>query len=549
MRGRARAVLATGITTVALFAAACGGGGQSGPATQESGQAGGDIVIKGCTPENPLVPGATSETCGGNVVDAFTAKLVHYNTETAAPEMDIAESIDTSDNQNFTVKLKPNYKFQDGTVVKAKNFVDAWNYTAYGPNAQAGSYFFGPFAGFSDLQCGTKSDGTADCEGKAPKAKKLSGLKVVDDSTFTIKTAEKVSNLPVRLGYSAFAPLPDSFFSDPKAYESKPIGAGPFQVDSKNSTEMVLSKFADYSGANKPQVNKITFRIYQSEDAAYADVVANNLDYTDNVPTDQRIGGQFQSDLPDRNLIRESGRYAEIVFSPYDAQLKDNLKLRQALSIAVDRNLIAKQIFGGTVKPADGWVSPVVDGYKAGACGEWCTFDAAKAKQMYDEAGGYKGTMTLTINGDGGHGPWAEAACNSIKNATGADCRVNTLPDFAQFNKFVDAGSWKGLIRSGWQMDYPSIENFLAPRFAKGADSNWAKYDNPKFDAKLAEAAAATDPAQANTLYQEAEAMLGQDLPTSPMWYPATVVGWSDKVTNVKVNAFGVLDYSAISVK
>lgn len=549
MRGRARAVLAVGITSVAMLAAACGGGGDTPPATGDGGQAGGEIVIKGCTPENPLVAGATSETCGGNVVDAFTAKLVHYNTETAAPEMDIAESIETSDNQNFTVKLKSGYKFQDGTDVTAKNFVDAWNYTAYGPNAQAGSYFFQPFAGYAELQCGAGADGATDCDGKPPKAKELSGLKVVDDTSFTIKTVEKVSNLPVRLGYSAYSPQPDSFFSDPKAFEAKPIGAGPFQVDSISNTDIVLSKFADYSGANKPQVDKITFRIYQSEEAAYADVVANNLDYTDNIPTDNRVDEQYVADLPDRNLVRESGRFANITFSPTDPQLKDNLKLRQALSMAVDRELIAKQIFGNTVKPADGWVSPVVDGFKAGACGESCTFDAAKAKSLYDEAGGYKGILSLTINGDGGHGPWAEAACNSIKNATGADCRVNTLPDFAQFNKYVDSGSWKGMIRSGWQMDYPSIENFLAPIYAKGADSNWAKYDNPDFDAKLAEAAAAPTTDEANTLYQEAEAMLGKDLPTSPMWYPATVVGWSDKVTNVKVNAFGVLDYSAISTK
>lgn len=552
MRGRTRAVLVAGITTVAMLAAACSGdGGETDPGTEEGGQTGGAIVIKGCTPENPLIPGSTSETCGGNIVDAYTAKLVHYNTDTAAPEMDIAESIETSDNQNFTVKLKPGYKFQDGTDVLAKNFVDAWNYTAYGPNAQAGSYFMSAIQGVEDMACGTDADGEADCEGKKPKAETASGLKVVDDTTFTITTTEKVSNLPVRLGYSAFAPLPDSFFAEggKEAFEAKPIGAGPYQIESISTTETVLNKFADYSGAQEPQVDQITFRVYQSEEAAYADVVANNLDYTDNIPTDQRVDEQYVADLPDRNLVRESARYAEIVFSPYDDQLKDNLELRQALSLAVDRNLIAQQIFGNTVKPADGWVSPVVDGYKAGACGEWCAFDAAKAKQMYDEAGGYDGILTLTINGDGGHGPWAEAACNSIKNATGADCRVNTLPDFAQFNGFVDAANWKGMIRSGWQADYPHIENFLAPRFAKGADSNWGQYDNPDFDAKLAEAAAAPDPAQANTLYQEAEAMLAVDLPTSPMWYPATVVGWSDKVTNVKVNAFGVLDYSQISLK
>lgn len=551
MRVKTRAMMVSAIASVALVAAACGGGGgTTQPGTdQTGGQAGGEIVIKGCTPENPLVPGNTSETCGGNVVDAFTAKLVHYNTETATPEMDVAESIETTDNQTFTVKLKPGYKFHDGTDVKAKNFVDAWNYTAYGPNAQAGSYFMSAFDGFKDTQCGTNSAGEADCEGQAPKAETMSGLAVVDDTTFTIKTAEKVSNLPVRLGYSAFSPMPDSFFSDPKGFESKPVGAGPFKVDSISATEMVLSKFADYSGAQKPQVDKITFRIYASDEAAYADVVANNLDYTDNIPTDQRIDAQYTNDLPDRNLVREAGRFANITFSSTDPQLKDNLKLRQALSLAVDRNLIAKQIFGDTVKPADGWVSPVVDGYKAGACGEYCTFNAERAKQLYDEAGGYDGVLSLTINGDGGHGPWAEAACNSIKNATGADCRVNTLPDFAQFNKFVDTKTWKGMIRSGWQMDYPSIENFLAPIYAKGADSNWAQYDNPKFDAKLAEAAAATDPDQANTLYQEAELILAADLPTAPMWYPATVVGWSDKVTNVKVNAFGVLDYSQIQKK
>ncbi len=60
---------------------------------------------------------------------------------------------------------------------------------------------------------------------------------------------EQVSNLPVRLGYTAFAPLPDSFFADPKALREKPIGAGPFKLDSNTNTEIVVSKFADYTGA------------------------------------------------------------------------------------------------------------------------------------------------------------------------------------------------------------------------------------------------------------------------------------------------------------
>src|SRR6476660_6258233 len=181
MRGRARAVLAVGITSVAMVAAACGGGGETNPGTTESGGAGGDIAIRSCTPQNPLIPANTNEVCGGNLLDAIDAKLVHYNADTAAPELDIAEAIETKDNQNFTVKLKPGYKFHDGTEVKAKNFVDAWNWAAYGPNGNLNSYFFEPIGGFADLQCGTDSKGVADCEGKPAKGKEMSGLKVVDD--------------------------------------------------------------------------------------------------------------------------------------------------------------------------------------------------------------------------------------------------------------------------------------------------------------------------------------------------------------------------------
>ena len=174
---------------------ACGGGG-----------AGSEIKAGGCNPENPLVAGNTAETCGGDVLDVLTAKLVHYNPETAEPENDIAESIETEDNKTFTVKIKKGYKFHDGTEVKAKNFVDAWNYTAFGPNGQQGGYFFEPVEGYDEV-----SDPKS-------KVKELSGLEVVDDHTFTIKTTEPVSNLPLRLGYTAFAPQPDSFFDDPEAF-------------------------------------------------------------------------------------------------------------------------------------------------------------------------------------------------------------------------------------------------------------------------------------------------------------------------------------------
>jgi oligopeptide transport system substrate-binding protein len=542
MRGRTRAMAAAAFTTVALVATACGGGGggTTNPGSSEGGQAGGEISIRGCTPQKALLPGSTSETCGGNLLDATEAKLVHYNTDTSAPENDIAQSIESSDNQNFTVKLKPGYKFSDGTEVKAKNFVDAWNYTAYCKNGQDNSYFFTPIAGYADLQ-------TEDCK-TTPKAKTLSGLKVVDDHTFTIKTSEKVSNLPVRLGYTAFAPLPDSFAANVKAQGKMPVGAGPFMVTSNTATEIILEKNPNYSGTNKPNVDKVTYRIYNDTSAAYNDVLGNQLDFTDQIPADRLVGDTYKTELDGRNANKATGGNTWITFSPSDPQLKNKPELKKAISKAIDRDLIIKQIFNNSVQKADGWVPPVIDGYKANACGDACVFDAAKAKEMFNAAGGYKGTLTMTYNADGGNKEWSEAVANSIKNTLGIQAIAVPVPDFATFLTKLDNDEIKGIFRNAWQMDYPSIENFLAPIYSKTADSNYARYDNPKFEAKLAEAAAAPDTDKANALYQEAESIIATDFPTAPLWNKSTQVGWSTKVTHVKVTGFGTLDLTAIKL-
>jgi oligopeptide transport system substrate-binding protein len=543
MRARTRAMAAASLTSIALLATACGGGGSTTPApdAKQAGATGGEISIQGCTPQKGLLPGLTSETCGGNVLDAVTAKLVHYNTDTAAPENDIAESIDTSDNKTFTVKLKPGYKFSDGTDVKAKNFVDAWNYSANCANGQDANYFFTPFAGYAEIN-------PTDCKG-VNKSEKLSGLKVVDDTTFTIKTSEKVSNLPVRLGYVAFAPLPDSFFkgAGAKDQEKMPVGAGPFMVTSNTATAITLEKNPNYGGQYKPSVDKVNYRIYSDPTAAYNDLLGNQLDYVEQVPSDRLVGDAYKTELDNRYLDQPVGGNTWVTFSPVDDQLKNNPQLRKAISMAIDRDLIIKQIFNNAVKKADGWVPSTIDGYKPGQCGDSCNFDPAKAKEMFTAAGGYKGTLTMSFNADGANNKeWSEAVANSIKNTLGINCVATPVVDFATYNNKLDNNEIKGIFRNAWQMDYPSIENFLAPIYGTGADSNYARYSSKKFDGELAKAAAAPSVDQANTLYQQAEATLAADFPTAPLWNRSFQAGYSTKVTNVKMNAFGVVDLSAI---
>ncbi|GAA0620854.1 ABC transporter substrate-binding protein [Sporichthya brevicatena] len=538
-----------------LLATGCGGdddnnagsdaqGNLTGPITE-----GGTVSVHGCKPERPLLPADTAEVCGGDVLDNVTAKLVRYHPETGDLENDLAESIETKDSKTFTVKLLKGVKFHDGTEVDADSFIDAWNFAAYAKNAQQNASFFSQIQGFEDVNP-EDPDGDGPKDPPDPKTDKLSGLKKVNDTTFTITLTRRNSTFPIRLGYTAFSPLPESFFKDKgKSFGKKPIGAGPFKLTSFNpDREIVLEKDPNYDRARKPHIDKVIYRIYTSEDAAYADVQANQLDITNIIPTSKQLDRLYARDLGGRFATRAEGVFQSITFPPTKTDPSySNPKLRQAISMAIDREQVIKLAFPER-EPATGWVSPVVNGYKAGACGEYCTYNPERAKQLFEEAGGYNGTMTLAYNGGGNHEVWTEAVCNSIRSVLGVECIAKGSVDFASFRSAIEAKEQKGMFRTGWQMDYPSIENFLEPIYKTNASSNDGNYSNKEFDKLLNDAAAAASEEEGYALYQQAEALLAEDMPAIPLWYGAAIHGHSNKVTNVKVTVFGTYDFSSVTV-
>ncbi len=527
--------LVVGAAAFALLLAACGGNDAGGGGDAPTGA----VTIDASEPQNPLIPANTNEVGGGNVIDAISTGLVNYDPKTAAPKNAMAESIESEDNTNFTIKIKKGWKFHDGTEVKAKNFVDAWNWGAHGVNAALSSYFYEPIVGFTEAQGEDKNKDDKITADEAP-VDKMSGLKVVDDQTFTVQTTSPVSSFPGRLGYSAFVPLPDSFFKDTKAYGEKPVGNGPFKfIAWDHNKEIKVTSFNDYQGPDKPVVKDVTFKIYENQDSAYNDLLANNLDVMATLPTTALAGDKYKTDLPGRSVDQAQGVFQSISFPPSKTDPRfDSKDLRHALSMAIDRELITKTIFNGTRIPASGWVSPVVDGYKEGNCGEVCVFDAAKAKAAFDKAGGFTGTLTLSYNADGDHKAWTTAACNSITKTLGVKCVATPVTTFDLFRGAITDKKQKGLFRTGWQMDYPHIENFLGPLYATGAGSNDSDYSSPEFDAKLKEAAAAKGD-DAIRLYQEAEKILADGMPVMPLWHSKLQAGWSNKIKSIQFTPFG----------
>ncbi|WP_062296646.1 peptide ABC transporter substrate-binding protein [Demequina maris] len=519
-------------------------GSETDSSASTDGGSTGDAIIKtnGSEPQNPLIPVATNETGGGKIIDALFAGLVYYDA-TGAAHNEVAESIETDDSQTFTVKLKDGWTFTDGTPVQAHNFVDAWNWGADLANSETAlnSYFFEQIDGFS-------------WDESVPE---MSGLEVIDDLTFTITLAAPNSEFPLSLGYSAFYPLPDSFFEDPDAFGAAPVGNGIYTLadaaDWQHDVQIDLSINDSYAGEREVQNDGLSIIFYASQDAAYADLLANNVDVIDGIPDSAMAS--YESDLGDRAVNQPAAIFQSFTIPQEMAHFSgEEGKLRRAaISMAINREEITDVIFQGTRTPASDFTSPVIDGWSDSLAGadvlEYNPEEAAKLWAEADEISPWDGTFEIGYNSDGGHQTWVEAVTNSIKNTLGIEAGGNAYATFADFRTDITNRTIGTAFRTGWQADYPSLENFLGPIYYTGAGSNDGDYSSEAFDTLIDEGRTALDPAEAVAKFQEAQEVLFEDLPAIPLWYSNVTGGYSENVDNVQFDWHSVPLFYEITKK
>ncbi|KQM36684.1 MULTISPECIES: ABC transporter substrate-binding protein [unclassified Microbacterium] len=509
---------------VGLMLAGCSGGGDNGGGSSSGGDATAIIRTNGSEPQNPLIPTNTNEVGGGKILDSIFAGLVYYD-GTGAPVNDMAESIVTNDPQNLTVTLKKGQKFTDGTEVKADNFIKAWNYGAQLSNNQVSSSFFEDIVGFSY---------DADSE--------LTGLKKVDDYTFTIALSKPAADFALRLGYSAFFPLPDVAFTDMAAFGENPIGNGPYKLKGEgawqHNVQIDLVKNDDYQGGRTVENGGLSIIFYATQDAAYADLLGGNVDVIDSVPPSSLA--TFQSDLGDRAVNQPAAIFQSFTIPERLAHFsgEEGTLRRQAISMAINRDEITKTIFQGSRTPASDFTSPVISGWSDSLSGaEVLKYDADKAKQLWAQADAispWSGSLQIAYNADGGHQSWVDAVTNSLKNTLGIDSSGAPYPTFKELRSAVTNRSIETTFRSGWQADYPGAYNFLAPLYATGASSNDGDYSNPEFDGQISAGIAETDLDAQNADFAKAQEILLKDLPAIPLWYQNVTGGYAEGVNNVQ---------------
>lgn len=549
------------VAIAALALTGCGaGGGSNGGASQSAGDPNKVITAYSNEPQNPLLPANTNEVYGGRVVELLFEGLRSYDAD-GKPVNALADSIESSDAQNWTIKVKQGHKFTNGEAITAKTFVDSWNFAANSKNLQNNGFFFESIAGYEDVSAVTTAKAA---DGKttttpAPTAETMSGLKATDDSTITVKLAQPEADWSLRLGYSAFYPLPSAALADPKTYGENPVGNGPYKLEKAGAwvhdQSISLVKNADYEGPRGSKNGGVTFKFYTDPGPAYTDLQSDNLDVTDVLPSNALK--TYTTDFPDRNSTKAVATDSTLNIPGYNPNFQGEAgKLRrQALSYAINREEIAKVVFNGTRTPAKAFAPPVIDGFKADLKGsEVLKFDAAKAKDLWaqaDKIKPYDGSKPLQIasNTDGGNKEWIDAVANGFKNNLGIQAEIQPFAKFAEVLNLRKSQQLPGLSRAGWQGDYPSLYNFLGPVWATGASSNYEKYSNPEFDKLLKDGLAAKTTEEANAKFNQAQEVLFQDLPGLPLWDQARPIVWSNNVMNAETGWNGGILYYNITAK
>ena len=531
MLGKRPWKMAAGAAAIVMLVAGCGGGSDEAEGSENT-------VVLGIAEPKHLIPANTTESGGSQVLSSLFYPLVNFN-EQKQPVEAAAESITSDDNKVWTIKLKPGFTFSNDEPVTSDSYINAWNNGAYGPNGNDGSYFFERIAGYADLQSKDPDGEDGPQKAPEPKAKTMTGLQKVDDTTFTVTLSAPFAGWKSVLAYTVFYPLPNAAFSSPgvlnEAFEQTPIGNGPFKVVGKweHDQQIVVTKAAGFKGP-APKVEGITWKIYQDQQAQYADLVAGNLDVQTLIPIESL--GSAAGDLGDRLKKSPSSDFAFVGFPTFQKEFS-NPDVRRALSMAINRKEMTDQIFLQSQTPATSFVSPVVAGYRENTCGKWCEYNPAEAKALYTKAQGPK-EIKITYNADGGHKAWVDAMCNQIKASLAVNCTGQGEPKFADLLTKVDAEQPVGLIRLGWIMDYPLMENYLGPLYSTTGGSNYYGYSNTAFDSLLKEGSEAATPEAAIKKWQEAEDILVKDMPVLPLRFGQNTFGFSERVTNVEVDLF-----------
>jgi oligopeptide transport system substrate-binding protein len=406
----------------------------------------GEKVVRLALPEgdaNSLDPHQLFTLAETQILNQVYEGLVQYDQKTLQPVPALAEKWELSaDGLKYTFHLRKGVKFHNGREFTADDvkftfnrLIDAKVATTY-----ARSIVIGSIAGFADADAG--------------KATELSGIKVVDPQTVEITlSAPNSAFLPI-LTMTQAVIVPKEATTDAKKFAESPLGTGPFKfVEWKRQEQITLVANPDY-WRGKPQIDRAILRVIPEKSAAMVEFTAGNLDMVSVPPPDiarVRADASLKDRLQDIGVLSSWWMFLNLNQAPLD-----NVKVRQALNYAVDRDSIVKSVLQGQGVPSNGPIpiglSPYDPNYK------FYSFDLDKAKQLLTEAG-FPNGIDLEIR------TWTDETENRTLlaiQATWAKANIRAKITRSEYTAYINdmTPCHMQIGTYSWTADYADADNF-----------------------------------------------------------------------------------------
>jgi ABC-type transport system substrate-binding protein len=382
--------------------------------------------------------------------------LVQYDPQTLQPVAALAESWDISDDGLvYTFHLRE-ARFHDGSGFTAHDVVNSFNRLANPPAGiipgptYAAPLIVGSIAGYADIQVGYE-------ESLRGLAQSLTGLRVVDDRTVEITLSVPNSAFLSTLTMPPAAIIPLEKAVNPTAFSGNPVGTGPFMVEEWAPQDHVtLVRNPNYWG-EAPALDRVILRMIPDKSAMMAEFLAGNLDIALVPPSDIvriRADSAFQGRVQEQSILSVFWLIPNLTRPPLD-----NLQVRQALAIAIDRQAIVASVLQGQGVPAHGPLPPGLPAYDPNY--NPFPFDPNRARELLAQAGFPNGVdvefRTWTDELEGRvlteiQAQWAAVGIRATFHQTDYPSYSN---DMAQCNMLIGVQSWAG--------DYADPNNFIMP--------------------------------------------------------------------------------------
>jgi len=463
----------------------------------------------------------------------------------------IAEKVEpNADASKYTFALKKGYVFSNGEPVLPHNFKQAWERAGGETIASPYGYLINNVKGGEDLQAG--------------KLKKLDAI-VADDKAMTLKVTLSGPNadFPSIVTHQFFMPISDADMKkvpDSGGWGEKgaTIGNGPFMLESAPAPDQDVTLVpnpkwkGNVYGDKKVHLDKIIFKSTADVGTAYQ-AFDSGEGNTAPIPPGKYGEAQQRYSL---NTVKDPNLGSYYFDFGHDDKVlggAKNLELRKAISLAIDRDEINSKVYEGSRTISTGITPPGIPGFKANLC-KFCKSDAKAAKEHFKKwtkAGGkLDGPIPLEFNPGGGHDQVAQVIQSNLKDVLGIESKLDPIPE-TYFRDIPKKGACH-MCRSGWYADYPTYGNFMVDLFSKASidGNNFGRYQNPKFEKLIKEAAAETDAAKRGQIYQQAEELLlNTDVVAIPLnWYTGAAV-FRDGVINYDQPPLGLILWERLAVK